>query len=203
MYGFLFRQTFSSFVIAAVLLASCAQTQPARFYTLSIAPELETDASAANTGQGIALGVGPVTLPAYLDRPQIVTRKSSNRLELAEFDRWGEPLEDSFLRILAENLSYRLGTERVALYPWDRTTPIDFQVTVEVTRFDTKPNGDVFLAARWSIFQGDREKMLLVQDSTFSEPSASGNYEALVAAQSRALGRLSEEIADAIRELTR
>lgn len=203
MYWFLSRPTFFSFFIAVITLAGCAASQPTRFYTLSIAPELESTASAVDTEQGIALGVGPVTIPAYLDRPQIVTRQSANKLELAEFDRWGEPLEDSFLRILAENLSYMLGTERVALYPWDRTTPIDFQVTVEVTRFDTKPNGDVFLAARWSIFQGDREKMLLAQDSSFSEPTASGDYEALVAAQSRALGRLSQEIANAIQQLSR
>jgi uncharacterized lipoprotein YmbA len=203
MHWFLSRLTFIGFFIAVTILAGCAESQPSRFYTLSIAPELESAASAVDTGQGIALGVGPVTLPAYLDRPQIVTRQSANKLELAEFDRWGEPLEDSFLRILAENLSYMLSTERVALYPWDRTTPIDFQVTAEVTRLDTQPNGDVFLAARWSIFRGEREKVLLVQDSTFSEPAVSGDYEALVAAQSRALGRLSQEITDAIEKLSR
>ena len=48
------------------------------------------------------IGVGPVTVPDYLDRPQIATRSSSSSLQFSEFDRWAEPLEKNLMRVLAD-----------------------------------------------------------------------------------------------------
>ena len=93
--------------------------------------------------RGVALGIGPVALPDYLDRPEIVTRSSGNELSLADFDQWAGRLEDNFTRVLAENLSSILETDRVSLYPWKSSTPVDFQVTVEVSRFERAANGAI------------------------------------------------------------
>ena len=76
--------------------------------------------------------MGPVLLPAHLDRPQIVTRASENRLVLAEFHKWGEPLNTNFARVLAEDLAVLLATERVAVFPWRRAVPVDYQLEVRV-----------------------------------------------------------------------
>jgi uncharacterized lipoprotein YmbA len=150
----------------------------------------------------MAIGVGPIKLPEHLDRPQIVTRSSSNQLRLAEFDRWAGPLQDDFSRILAENLSILLSTDRVSLYPWRRSVPIDFQVVVDVTRFDGELGGNALLIARWSVFRGRDKKVLFMERSRISETSRAQDYEAIVAAQSRALGQLSREIADAIKAIS-
>jgi uncharacterized lipoprotein YmbA len=184
-------------VTSAALLASagCAETRPANFYILSSLPP-SAAASLGAGGDKLSLGVGPVALPAYLDRPQVVALASTNKLQLAEFHKWAEPLQENFSRVLAENLSILLGTDRIAKLPQRRASAINYQVAVEVIRFDADLDGTASLIARWSIFGQDGKKMLVMRRSSFTEPSEpNGDREAVVAAMSRALGGLSREIA--------
>lgn len=153
------------------------------------------------TEDGTAVGLGPIRLPEYLDRPQIVTRMSPNEVRFAEFERWAAPLAGSFSSALAENLSTLLGTDRIALHPWKATTSIDCRVEIEVSRFDGKPGDSVLLESRWIVFSEDRERVLSTKTSSIREPVSGKGYEALVAAQSRALAALGREIAEAIRSL--
>jgi uncharacterized lipoprotein YmbA len=150
----------------------------------------------------VAIGVGPVAIPEYLNRGQIVTRTGENQLELAEFDRWAEPLQKNLARVLALNFSTLLSTDRVALHPWNRSTPMDYQVIVDVGRFEAGEDGTTSLLARWSIVDGADRKILRVRKSSLSEPIANGDYEATVASMSRAVAALSREIAEAIRDLS-
>jgi uncharacterized lipoprotein YmbA len=135
-----------------------------------------------------------VTLPPYLDRPQIVTRASRAKLALGEFDQWAAPLQDTFARVLAENLSLLLGTDRVLLHPWPRTTDVDYQVTVDVIRFDGGVDNDVVLAVRWSLMSVDG-KELAMRKARFQAPANPRDYEATVTAMSRSLEELSRDIA--------
>jgi uncharacterized lipoprotein YmbA len=143
-----------------------------------------------------------VAIPDYLNRSQIVRRTGENQLELAEFDRWAEPLQKNLSRVLALNLSTLLSTDRVALHPWNRSTPMDYQVIVDVGRFEAGPDEATSLLARWSIVDAASREARLVRKSSFSEPIASGGYQATVASMSRAVGTLSREIAQAIQELS-
>ena len=68
-----------------LLAAGCAQTPPSNFSTLSSLRSDDTQGSGADP-EGPTIALGPVKLPQYLDRPQIVTRSSPNRVHLAEFD---------------------------------------------------------------------------------------------------------------------
>jgi uncharacterized lipoprotein YmbA len=163
----------------------------------------ETGTKAGALSPGIAIGVGPIKLPEHLDRPQIMTRTSSNELELAEFDRWAGSLQDDFSRVLAENLSILLSTDRVSVYPWRKSVPIEYRVVVDVTLFDGTLGERASLIARWTVFRGRDKKVLFMQTSRISEPSGAQGYGAMVAAQSRALGHLSREIAKAIRAISR
>jgi uncharacterized lipoprotein YmbA len=131
-----------------------------------------------------------------------VTRAGENQLELAEFDRWAEPLQNNLSRVLVLNLSTLLSTDRVALHPWNRSTPMDYQVIVDVGRFEAGTAGATSLLARWSIVDAADRKILRVRKSSFSEPIADGGYEATVASMSRAVAALSREIAGAIRDLS-
>jgi uncharacterized lipoprotein YmbA len=148
------------------------------------------------------MGVGPVAVPEYLNRTQIVTRTGENQLELAEFDRWAEPLQKNLSRVLVLNLSTLLSTDRVALHPWNRSTPMDYQVIVDVARFEAGTDRTTSLLARWSIVDGASREALLVRKSSFREPIADGGYEATVASMSRAVAALSREIAGAVRDLS-
>ena len=181
--------------IAMTTLIGCSASQPTQFYTLS-----GTDAvSEVSTEKPMRLGVGPVYLPAYLDRPQVVTRSGANRMNVSEFDQWAEPLETTFQRVLTENLSYRLDTDRIATLPARRNVSLDRQVEVEVTRFDADETGRVMLDARWRIFDGRGDRLLHRGRSLTEERVASaGDYEQIAAAMSRCLGVMSGEIADAL-----
>jgi len=39
--------------------------------------------------EGVVLAVGPVRIPDYLHRPQIMTRSEGNEIRMVETERWG------------------------------------------------------------------------------------------------------------------
>lgn len=181
-------------LMLSLTLAGCA-TQPSRFYLL-------TPSDAVPQGpflEDLVLGVGPVRLAAYLERPQIVARKSTNSLKVEEFDRWGGTLEANITWVLAENLSRDLGTESVVTFPWERALVPDYQVTIDVRQFDLTRPGEVRLTALWRLLGPRGEKLHVIRKSDIREPVAEEGFEAQVEAQSRALARMSLEIAAAVR----
>lgn len=181
--------------IAGLSLAACSSPET-RFYVLAAMPTAKT----AESGQEIAVGVGPVELPDYLDRPQIVTRSGQNQLNLAEFDRWGESLKDNATEVLAENLAVLLPSKKISVYPWKRSTQVDYQVVVKITRFDRAEGGDAVLLARWSILNGEGVE-LYSRESRYAESVPSNDYAATVAAMNRALAQFSRELATMINGL--
>jgi uncharacterized protein len=179
-------------------LEACTST-PSRFYLLNSLSTAETIPAMA-AAQGPVIGVGPITVPKYLDRPQIVTRAGSNQLALGEFDRWAEPLQDNVLRVLAENLAFLIPTDQVLWHAWPQSATLDYQVTVDMLQFDGWLGGESTLLALWSIL--DRAELpLLSQRVCLNAPVGGGDYEAMVAAMSELLARLSRDIAVAIQRL--
>jgi uncharacterized protein len=181
------------------LMAGGCASQPSRFYLLSALASTETASPGTSGQQGPTIGVGPVTLPRYVDRPQIVTRTSPYELKVAEFDRWAEALDTNFSRVLAENLSILLPTARVVMSPWPRAIPIDYQVTVDVTHFLGQVGGDSLLIADWTLFKGEGQDVLTSGRARFSAPPSGQDYAAIVAAMSQTVASLSREIATTIR----
>jgi hypothetical protein len=154
-------------------------------------------------GRDLAIGIGPVRIPQYLTRKEIVTRTDANKIDLAEFDLWGGSLQDDFSRNLLENLSLLLASDRVSLYPWPGMGTIDYRVGMDVIRFDGNRGGDVVLIVNWAIRTGQDNKVIRVQNSRIQEPSGGQSYEAMVGGMSRALARLSREIGESIKALPR
>jgi uncharacterized lipoprotein YmbA len=151
----------------------------------------------------MAIGVGPVELPQYTNRQQIVTGNQSYQLHPATFDEWAEPLRDNFLRVLADNLSILLTTDRVMLFPWKGPMAIEYQVVVDVTHFLGEIGGETSLVALWSIVGKNGQEVLLSQKSDLRERTGTQGYAALAEAMSHNLGALSREIAAAITTLAR
>jgi len=204
----------STAVLLSLALGGCSSTSPTRFYVLSAI----ADQAAVVPGKGPAIGIGPITLPQYLNRPQIVTRVSGNQLAVAEFDQWGGDLNDNLARTMAANLSSLLQTDRVSLFPWKDEAPIDYQVTIDVENFEQDVDGSSVLTAYWSIVDPRSGKVKLMHRSNYRDkgdattPGATGSaapsqgggaqpYGAIVAAMSRNLGALSRDIASAIASL--
>lgn len=192
-FGFLSHATVA---LLLLLIVGCSSTGMPRYYLLNELP------GETITGQPcFSLGIGPVKLPEYLNRPQIVTRAGTNELILGQFDRWGEPLADTFSRVLAENLGKLLCVKSVAFHPWKASTRIDYRIEAEVMRMDGNLGKEAFLEIWWSISRGGEKKVLLSRQSRFKESVLTNDYEGLVQAQSRLLANFSREVAGAIKEV--
>ena len=199
------RYVFVALVLSALLIwmAGCGgSSAPARLYVLTPGPEAVAAPLGAGTAGSPALGVGPVRLPGLLDQPQIVTRPGADEIDRAEFHRWAEPLADTVPRVLAENLAALQKTDRVAIFPWNPAGSVQYQLVVDVMRFDGALGGDVVLDARWRILATDG-KELAVNRSVLTQPTGRAGYPSVVAAMSRALAALSREIAATLETLPR
>ena len=194
--------TVIGFCISMMTLTGCGTSAPTRFYVLSPMPAAEEGSQVVLGERCLAIGIGPITLPQYLERPQIVTRLNNNEMKLADFDQWAEPLKDNFTRVMAENLSALLCADAMAIFPWTGSTPVDYQVQVEVIRLDGTLGGEAVMTARWSIMGEDSRKLLYTTTSSYRAPlTESDDYTPFVVAQSRLLERFSQDVAEAIREV--
>lgn len=179
---------------AAALLAACAGP-PTRFYTL--APAAPAPSAAASSGP--VVGLEPVDLPEYLDRPQIVTRPDPYRVRVADLDTWAEPLDALVTRVTAENLGRLLGSDDVVVLPQRRPVEPAYVVGTEVGRLDADAAGRAILNARWWVIDPGTGRQLRSGVARIEEPAeAPDDYASVAAAMSRALGRMSRDIATAI-----
>jgi uncharacterized lipoprotein YmbA len=185
-------------MLLGFLLYGCASTPPVQFYTLS---PMSAGAGGPRLASGGAIGIGPVVFPEFLDRPQIVTRSTSNQIQVDEFHRWGGSVQEDFSRILVQNLSSLLGSNRVHVYPSREQLDIDYRVALDVQQFDGRLGGGVVLNAVWTLVDESTTEPVLVRRFEFTAPASGADYEALVAAHSAALAALSQEIAREIRRV--
>ena len=181
--------------LLALSIVGCASTEPSRFYIL------DTIDRVSNGESDLSIGVGPIGIPDYLDRPQIVIRASPNKLKLSDFDKWAGSLKDNITQVLSENLSILLSSNRVLTYPWQIAHPIDLQVIINILRLDGQLGGHAELKSRWMLYGKNSKKLHLVQNSTFKAPVQSNDYEAYVSALNETLADLSREIAQAIKNI--
>ena len=190
-------------VLLGLSLAGCGsfspRPDPSRFFTLTaIAQPAAPAAKESSNAGGISLGIGPIRLPGYLDRQEIVTRVSPNRMDLSEYDRWAEPLETNFNRVLAQNLAVLLNTDQLVSYPWEMNRRPAYQVEVEVLHFETNVGGDVEMSARWTVLDPNKKIRLKSGETVLTRQPAAKSTDASVAALSETLGDLSRAIANAI-----
>jgi uncharacterized lipoprotein YmbA len=172
---------------------------PPTFYVLAAVPEAESARPAGKAQRGPAVGVAPVNLPNYLNVPEIVVRTTRNTLDRAYLHKWGAPLEENFASVLAENLGVMIPTEAITVLPSALFFRPDFQVSVDVLKFERDAEGLATLIARWVLLDGDGQEMLAMQRSIFQQPAPADDYDAIAAALSTTVAQLSQTIAGAIR----
>jgi len=174
----------------AVLAAGCASA-PSKFYTLNATAKAEGTPAAQ-----YSVAVGPVAVPAAVDRPQFTVQVSPNRVALDEFNRWAEPLNDTVAQVVAANLSALLGTPRVTSSALANFNA-DYQVSLNLQRFESVPGKSVTVAAIWVVKPA--HGVAISGQTVAEEPVTDSSYDALAAAHSQALAKVSGEIAAAIR----
>ncbi len=191
-------------VFAGLFLAGCrGTTPPSRFFTL--------DPSAAALGREevsvpplpfeAKIGIGPVQIPGYLSRPQIVQRTGANEIRYAPYVRWGEPLYKKIPMVLQENLSTLLPGAIIVPFPMAGGISLDYRVVVEFYEFDADAEGMVRLRARWYVYRPSDRSVLKMRLFSTSKKAEGGGYAAVAQAHSEALAEFSREVARAVRDL--
>jgi uncharacterized protein len=181
-------------------LAGCFSPKPdvARHFVLDPLPASAAPAVALDPS--LALGVFEADVPAYLDRPQMVTRQPGGQVSLNEFERWGEPLGTGFSRVLAQDIALDSGSSRVAEFPLPQAFGQEFEVYVEVLEFDGAPAGNVTLRALWRVTGPGGHPEYYLKDSTFTRRAAAGADETrdYVATLDDLVGDLASEIVQSL-----
>jgi uncharacterized protein len=175
-------------------IGGCASTPASRFYTLSAA------SGPAATSSNVSIAVGPVTVPAVVDRPQIVVNMGPNQVRLEDFNRWAAPLQNNIARVVADNLVQMLGTPRVTLAVQTLSAEADYRAAIEVQSFQSVPGEAALLDAVWTV-RRSKDGKAETGRTTVRETVQEKGYDALAAAHSRAVARLSQDIAAAVRAL--
>ncbi|MCC6639633.1 MAG: membrane integrity-associated transporter subunit PqiC [Deltaproteobacteria bacterium] len=179
--------------LALALVAACGcASPPSSFYALE---PVASRGPAAPVPQAVI--VGPVSIPASVDRPEFVVRIAENQVRVDELNRWVSPLSDAIARTVSTNLAALLGTPDVATAPLANFQPV-YRVTVDVQRFDSAPGEAASLDAVW-VVRRTAGGSARSGRTTVSEPAQGDGHGALAAAHSRAVATLSEDIAAAIR----
>ena len=176
------------FLAAAFLLAGCAVSSKS-FYVLT------ADGPPPSGGGGPGIGVGPITLAEYIDRTNLVIAQGPNELAVAEDHRWAGDLSSSIARVTATNLGRRLGTGNVRTYPWQGDGGLRWQVTIDVRQLHAGNDGYAVIEAGWRAYSLPGRQVAAARTFVDREPLESDGYPALVAAQSRLLARLADDIA--------
>jgi uncharacterized lipoprotein YmbA len=180
--------------LAALASSGCLRsTEPANFYQLQ--PLAASRPLPANVRPAV-VGVGPIKLASYLDRPQIVVAEGRNRLQLDEFQRWSEPLQENLTRVLAENLSRLHPADHVIIYPWHRTDAPELQLEARIDRFHTDGSGASALDVAWSISKGSAT--VYRKRSNYQASARPRDTESLVSAQSELLAAFAREVGSAL-----
>ncbi len=202
----MFRRLALIFCLSCV---GCSVLSPvpdrSRFFNLTamspVSGDRDTPASSAAAAAGPVYGLGPVKLPAYLDRTELVTRVSPAEITYSTTDRWAEPLATSFSAVLLQDLSTLLDTHRIFLYPRQGGERVDYQIEVNVSQFDSDRSGNTRLVARWRVKDVRTVTYLVTKETTVAHSRAPGDGSATVAALSDAVRDLSQEIAESLRRL--
>ena len=181
--------------LTLALLAGCSRSPRVVFYTLSSVPP-----AAGGPPAPISVAVGPVSLPALVDQPQLVVRSGPNRVEVLESSRWAEPLRSGIPRIMTADLTLLLPQSRVSAYPQNAGHEADYRVQVDIQRFEMTAGEGVELELLWTVRRAG-EGIPRSGRSVVSEPAGAGGYDLLVAAQSRALAVACRDLERALRAL--
>lgn len=195
-----------SILLASALVSGCAglferKSAPLDWYLLSSGPGTASAPAATPAGgQGGAIyAVAPVRVPEYLSQKWVVTRTGQNELHLAENAQWAAPLGDMIGSVMAENISLLIPSDRVVQLPVSASVPVDFEIRVEVVRFERQPDGTVELVARWTVFAEGGRRLVAMERTSLHQNGVADEYPAISAAMSGLLFDLSRQVAGALR----
>ena len=185
--------------ICAIVTACAHDAKPVEFYRLSADVGLTQNAKSAVNSKEVIVGLGPIRIPEYLNRPQIMVAISDNQYSISEEHRWAENLDQNILLALYKVLPAQLNTDHVFRYPWSQRQDINYQVSIDILDLTINPQGQSQFIAQWSIKV--KEKANIDKRFECSLPASTTDYALMVKVQSQCLTQLGQAISKSLNEL--
>jgi len=180
------------------LLTGCA-TPPTHFYQLEAVST--PPVTSITTAKKTLIGIGPLSLPALVDRKQIVTRGENNAIQLAEFHQWATPLQDNVLIVLSKNIAAQHSNAIVRSYPWSVYGEMDYRVIIDISRFDSQLGKSATLEASWAIMSEKNHTIISNGQTNIQQPLHDGSYDSAVLALNKLLSELSQQLSLALHQV--
>jgi uncharacterized lipoprotein YmbA len=173
-----------------LILLGCGSTPASNYYLLS------AQAKQIPSGTSPSVGVGPIEIPEYLNRHAIVYNRDGNRLHIASFERWAEPLDSSILRVVRMNLASILNTQNVQAFPWNKSSRPEYGVAVTILNLDANDES-ARLVVEWHLSRPQSEETLMrrIDELQIDLPTGTVNATEVAAAYSELLYQLTSKIA--------
>ena len=206
MKEFLRRPKHVAIILLSLVLAGClgGRSAPTSFYMLSPFSPSPAGRSPTTSEARIHIGLETVVVAEYLNRNEIVVNLDNTVYRLAEFNLWAEPLSNNLTRVLEQNLTNLLRDDLIDVFLASQSSiPFDYRLEIDVIRLDGNLADQATLVAQWALLEGEEDNLKLMRRSRYQEPAADNTYKALVLAKSRAIEKLSREIAAAIKKALR
>jgi uncharacterized protein len=186
----------------AVTAGGCSILAPqpdrSRFFVLTPSADSQVAPVAlVGSGHSVTIGLGPIAIPRYLQRPEVVTRISQTELSVSDNDRWAEPLGACVASVLAQDLSVDLPGLQIVAFPWSKKNRIAYRVSVEFFHLERTADGKADVQVTWSVRSGLDNK-LLQSGTTIAIRAAGADQSSASAALSEGIAQLGREIAEAL-----
>ncbi len=199
----IFKRVLVPCLFIFVFLGCAAHSPSVTYYLLTPLERPAVTKDAPDDSRPVRIGVGPIVLPEYLKRPQIVYRQENNLVSIDEFDRWAEPLANNFTRVLTENLALLLNTDYVYPYPHKHKTKIDYYILIDIYRFNATPGPKAELIANCNVQSGEDRSLVYKKKFSISKNLSAGDAAETVSVLNDILSDFSLEIATAIESLSK
>ncbi len=179
-------------LFASGLLGACAST-PTNFYPLE-AESRPPVATSTSSAKKTVIGIGPLSMPALLDRRGIVTRADNNSVQIAEFDQWAAPLKDNVIAVLSKNVATLQPNAIIRAYPWGVYGNVDYRVIIDISRYDTQLGKSVNLEAGWAIMEEKNHTIVSIGQAKIEQPLNDASYNSAAQGLSKLLSELSQQL---------
>jgi uncharacterized protein len=195
------KSVFSSgIIVLTLLLCGCMRdSKPVQFYMLNADSGIAGTTRVPVSANAPLIGLGPIRIPEYLNRPQMIVAITDNQYQLSEDHRWAERLDQNISLALIKALPRQLGTDRIVRYPWPQRQAIDYQIGIDILEFNVDASGQSRLIAQWYVKRKD--KSTIDKRSVYQFPASTTDHAVMVKAQSQCLTKLGQEISLTLRQL--
>ena len=197
--GYKFISPLVCLMLVLVLSACMRGNNSVQFYRLNAGAAMLDVIQIPETTSQVVIGLGPIRIPDYLNRPQMVMAISDSKYQLSEEHRWVERLDQNISLVLTKFLPSQLGSNRIIRYPWAQRQVVDYQVSIDIIEFHIDALGQSRLTAQWLIKRKDQADLSRRFD--YQVPASITDYEVMVNAQSACLTKLGQDIAITLKQL--